>query len=234
VENRVTLVKQGATGHLVTKIIHQFWTGPEMPSAVKDAVASWAEINADYDCRLWNEEAAYSFLEEYFEGEILSLFKRSTIPAFKSDLIRYALLFIFGGLYVDTDMKALRPLSPSLPRRARLIVTYVDREDKGLPVIIKNDFLAARPGNEIFLSLLDGICRNCEAAAKSRKPYNIHSISGPTLLKSAILSRANEEFGSVLAIPRLDAKLYFGGVKINYDEIGGHWSEVQKTQDLFQ
>jgi hypothetical protein len=43
----------------------------------------------------------------------------------------------------------------------------------------------------------------------------------------------SEEFGCVLAIPRLDAKLYFSGVKINYDEIGGHWSEVQKTQDLF-
>jgi mannosyltransferase OCH1-like enzyme len=43
-ENRVILLKQNVTGHLVPKIIHQFWTGPEMPSAVRDAVASWTRV----------------------------------------------------------------------------------------------------------------------------------------------------------------------------------------------
>lgn len=205
-----------------------------MPLNVRDGVESWAKVNADYKCRLWNGEQSLDFLHSHFSAQIVELFAKSTIPAFKSDLIRYALLYVYGGIYVDADTKAQSPLTPTFPRRARLILTYADRADAGLATIVKNDFIAARSGNQVFLEMLDRIYANCEAAQNSSKSYNIHSLSGPSLLKSVVKDGLGGDIGAILALPRLDAKAYFAGLKVNYDEIGGHWSIVQRSQRLFE
>ena len=48
-----------------------------------------------------------SFLAEHFDQSVLGLFRGLVPYAYKSDLARYCLLYVYGGWYVDLTLKLL-------------------------------------------------------------------------------------------------------------------------------
>jgi hypothetical protein len=89
----------------IPKIIHQIWIGPNKPpehfAAWRD---SWLNLHPTWEYILWDEEKiAQLNLEnkEFIEEE-------KNYGA-KSDLIRYEIIYQFGGLYIDVDFECLKP-----------------------------------------------------------------------------------------------------------------------------
>ncbi|WP_411869450.1 glycosyltransferase family 32 protein [Vulcanococcus limneticus] len=96
--------------------------------------------------------------------------------AFKSDIARYALLYVYGGVYADISMQFLNPLPP-----------LVDQENACLSYGIKkpniyNGLLAARPGEPLFGKALELIVERVQARYYGPTPV---SITGPRLLADA-------------------------------------------------
>lgn len=96
----------------IPRILHRIWVGTEpMPDDFAAFGEEWSRMHPDWEHHLWTEENLPADLER---REILDT---SRIPAERADLLRYELLWRFGGVYVDADMEPLKPLDPLLEGR---------------------------------------------------------------------------------------------------------------------
>lgn len=91
---------------MIPKVIHYCWFGgnPLPPLAVK-CIDSWKKFLPDYEIKEWNELNfdldAWPFAKQALENRKF---------AFISDVCRLYVLKEFGGIYMDTDVEALKPL----------------------------------------------------------------------------------------------------------------------------
>lgn len=92
----------------IPKIIHQIWIGNrQIPSKLQDYQKTWKEQNPDWEYRLWtNEEVKnYTFVNE----ELKFLFDQALTLGERVDVLRYDILYQYGGIYADCDCICLKP-----------------------------------------------------------------------------------------------------------------------------
>src|SRR5262249_19779423 len=85
----------------IPRPIHQAWIGTQPPSVAW--LRSWSEQHSGWEYRLWTEQNIPWPLRNQAQ------FDASPQYCGKSDILRYELLLRFGGIYVDADMRCLRP-----------------------------------------------------------------------------------------------------------------------------
>lgn len=127
----------------VPKIIHYCWFGgKEMPEKEKSCVETWKEFFADYELKLWTEEnfdyQQCNFAREAYENKKY---------AFVSDYARAKLLYEYGGLYMDTDVKVMKDFPKTDAQKG--FMGFERRAFLGTAVI------ASEPKNDNIKELLD-------------------------------------------------------------------------------
>ena len=75
----------------------------------KKCIAGWRELYPDFEIREWNEDNS-DCLSMPFMAEAYSAKKY----AFVSDVMRLIALELYGGVYFDTDVEAVRDITPLL------------------------------------------------------------------------------------------------------------------------
>lgn len=112
---------------MIPKILHHVWLNAEPPSDRLDTCKeSFIALHPDWELCLWTHPEQCFVPENAAirerEAKILDHCKRIDevveIPrrrlAFKADILRVAMLYIVGGVYVDHDMYCLKPIDPLL------------------------------------------------------------------------------------------------------------------------
>ena len=124
------------------KIIHYCWFGGRPhPPLVKACIQSWQNYCPDYEIKEWNEGN--------FNIE-LPFLKRAINDkkwAFVADYVRLAVLFEYGGIYLDTDMELTKSLN-TLPD-IELLLGYESHQRVSFGAI------AMRKQSQIGKQLLD-------------------------------------------------------------------------------
>lgn len=93
----------------IPRLIHQIWLGPNPPAEHEaDYRASWQRVHPDWQVLLWREDDLPS------DCRRPEIYERLRHPAERSDILRLELLWRHGGVYVDTDFEARRPLDELL------------------------------------------------------------------------------------------------------------------------
>ena len=104
----------------IPKIIHQIWIGPKkIPYQFLD---TWKKNHPDWTYILWTET---KLKEETFINK--HLIDNINIITIKSDLIRYELLYKYGGIYIDADIICKKKLDDSFLEH-ELFATYYDKK----------------------------------------------------------------------------------------------------------
>jgi len=116
----------------------------------------------DYEHRFYDDADAVAFLREQFISAVPEAFKNFTLGAHKADLLRYAVLYIHGGVYLDIKTQLVRPLD-ELVQHGDAITTVISRK----PSEMYQGIIAAPPRAPIFLALIDAAVRS-----GSTPPYN--------------------------------------------------------------
>ncbi|KAF6806525.1 alpha-mannosyltransferase och1 [Colletotrichum musicola] len=132
------------------------------PSKLEET-ASWLAMNTDYTYTLVGGKGGKEFVERRFgnDSDILHVYNNLPNVGMKSDLLRYLLLDVEGGVYTDTDTIALRPIDTWVPtdlrKETRLIVGIEFDQRDGVPwADIPHPLqfcqwtIAAAPGHPVF------------------------------------------------------------------------------------
>jgi len=95
---------------MIPKLIHQTWKTDLIPKQWVSLVNKVKELNPDWSYKLWTDKENDEFVRKEFPEfyGIFSLFPRSIM---KADVIRYLLMFRFGGVYLDLDYEVLKPFN---------------------------------------------------------------------------------------------------------------------------
>lgn len=96
---------------MIPKVIHYCWFGgAEKSPLIKKCIASWQKVMPDYELKEWNETN--------FDLEHAIPFVREALAAgkwaFVADYVRLHAMYTEGGIYMDTDVKVMRPFDEFL------------------------------------------------------------------------------------------------------------------------
>lgn len=99
---------------MIPKIIHFCWFGRgEKPELAMRCIKSWKEICPEYQIIEWNEDTfdinSNPYVKEAYEAKKY---------AFVTDYVRLYALYHQGGIYMDTDVRVLKPLEEFLQHQA--------------------------------------------------------------------------------------------------------------------
>jgi len=123
----------------IPKIIHQIWLGSEFPDKYRSWRQTWLDKHPDWVYILWTDNSKNYFMGDFVESEEeLKLILKSEncsgkrlvfdvsrmdmvnresflqAPNYgsKSSILRYEILYRYGGVYLDTDLECFRSFDP--------------------------------------------------------------------------------------------------------------------------
>lgn len=137
---------------VIPKIIMQTWKTIELPEKWKPTQVSIAKYMPTWYYVLMTDEMNREFIIKYFR-DFLPYFDAFPYPIQRADAIRYAWLYINGGLYLDCDFELLSPLDELFVEDYDLFLLA----SSNTPNVITNGFIAAKPRNKLFLEMLEGM-----------------------------------------------------------------------------
>lgn len=91
----------------IPKIIHQIWLGSPLPEEFRVLQQTWIEHHLDrgWTYKLWTDEDVAQlqlYNQEFYDA--------TDNYGVKSDILRWELLYHFGGVYIDVDYECLKSL----------------------------------------------------------------------------------------------------------------------------
>lgn len=172
----------------IPHLIHQIWSNDDLPKEFDKFRETWAVQNRNWwenhwPSRLWDFDTGADFLARHYP-RLLVTFHQLPKVIQKADLLRYAILHHYGGIYADLDTECLRPFDPLIDQ-ADFVAGY---EAKDYPSIC-NAILCASPGHPI----LSAVIRYLEAMPPDRtKPgkdvSHVFATTGSLMLTPMILA----------------------------------------------
>ncbi len=144
--------------------IHQIFineddTIPDFPLFIQENIRSVKVWYPEAKYQLWNRLELEAFIGQNFAPEVLKAFQMLKPFAYKADLARYCLLYIFGGLYIDVGLRLLKPINP--PTEYGLIAFQDVQNSTCLWVSVINGLIWAKPKRNEFLIAVNMIVENC-------------------------------------------------------------------------
>lgn len=168
---------------MIPKIIHQIHLG-DNPLSDKEVEwqKTWKKYNPDWNFIFWNDEKIDSLdlvNQKYIDDE--------THYSVKSDILRYEILYQYGGVYIDTDFECIRNIDEFIDHKSFIVCKQID--DKKLSANVCGAFLAASKFNKIIKKLNDGIADRSVTHKKSGPPVKY----GPKYLEEIVPTKMWED-----------------------------------------
>jgi mannosyltransferase OCH1-like enzyme len=161
------------------RVIHQIWLGPNpFPAQAEAWRRSFAKFLPEWDYRLWTDADLPALEPEMICPELVMDEKIGM--GIRPDVLRYELLRLHGGLYLDFDMELLRPLDEIMIEDCvHFGFELPDRSMIGTAII-------ASPQGHPFWDLM---LHRIKATVKPERPANhvdVIPLTGPVALREGI------------------------------------------------
>ncbi|CEJ89794.1 hypothetical protein VHEMI05619 [[Torrubiella] hemipterigena] len=149
----------------VPKIIHQVALGNGTIAKYEQAMESCRQLHPTWQFFLWTDTNATDFMAEMYP-EISPHYNGYFQNIQRANVLRYAVLHTFGGVYLDLDITCLVALEATG-------LTQLPFVSPGAhPAGVNNAFILTQPGHSFLERLLSAIPRHDLAwAAPMRLPY---------------------------------------------------------------
>lgn len=137
----------------IPNIIHQIWVGAKpIPKILRDFAKTWQAFHPGWEYKLWTNDFVESVLMQMIP-EHRVLYSELQDPRAKADLLRYYILYLYGGLYVDADFKCLA-LFEGLHHYYDF---YTGISSHANDEVINNALIGARKNHPILKIIIDNI-----------------------------------------------------------------------------
>lgn len=160
---------------MIPRTIHRIWIGGPQPDWLDGFDRTWHHHHPHWNHVMWDDNTVRSLFpldnQDLYDraGELT---EQGHVPQFRADVLRYEILWRYGGLYVDADFCCYRPVDPLLENCDAVSAFEVDGK------WAVNGFLGATKGHRFVRRLIDGLPDSARAKA-GQAPTRI---SGPQYL----------------------------------------------------
>tara|TARA_Y100000816_G_C26012114_1_gene529193 strand:+ start:285 stop:989 length:705 start_codon:yes stop_codon:yes gene_type:complete len=132
----------------IPKVLFQtYFDKSKVPSKVYDNINKFA---SDYKHVMLDDNDAIVFLKNHYPQYVTNAFRSFKKGAHKADLLRYCLLYKYGGVYLDIKTELLSSLSSIFKHNKNLLFAVLSKNKKS----IYTGILASPPKNPIFKILI--------------------------------------------------------------------------------
>ena len=191
--------RAGFFSHLdggITKVIHQSWKSHTLLPHHAEWHESWKSQHPGWLYKLWTDTDNLELIKESLPW-FLDTYNSFPDMIYRVDAVRYAYMYVYGGVYADLDFEALKPLDGLLYNSSlTLAMESEDLNGDGNPRLA-NSILASSPGHPFWIHLLTSITKTFHAR-DAQHSASLHPIdvTGPDAV-----SRAYGEFSKVHGLP---------------------------------
>lgn len=164
----------------VPKNLFLTWSTKDLPPAMKVNVDQLKTQNPDFKITVSDDSDCRDFLQSNFPPEVHSAFDALKPGAYKSDLWRLCVLYVYGGIYMDVKLSCKVPLNTFLTRE-HFVYDGVFRKNNIQYRSIYNGLIVSRANNPVLLRGIVQILINVSKGYYGETPYDI---TGPHMLGS--------------------------------------------------
>ena len=175
----------------IPKIIHQIWLGSELPEKFKIFQKTWQELHPEWVYILWTDDMIKDLKIHNRE-----LFEKAKNYGQKSDILRYHLLYEYGGVYIDTDFACLK----SLDILHHCYDFYTGISNTGR-VELAIGIIGSAPKHPIIKRCLEKLELSKNAVLASSRLDDIIENTGPGFFTRCFMEVAPWYQGQVIAFP---------------------------------
>lgn len=127
--------------------LFQTWQTQQLPSNMASCVRDLISANPEFKYQFYDDERCRTFIQSHFPEDVLHAYDTFIPGAYKADLWRYCILYVYGGIYVDIKYRCVPPFKLiELTTREHYVR---DREFCGIDGIYQG-FLCCYPRNPIL------------------------------------------------------------------------------------
>ena len=135
----------------------------EIPASLKPTIQDTRSLFSDFRYKLWGSENLRDFISKNFSDDVLAAYDSLKPLAYKADLGRYCLMYLYGGWYADLTLKFLNKLSFNDS------VNLLYFHDFGIGPPGPNSFLTscqngliyAKPNHKVFERCIEIVVKHC-------------------------------------------------------------------------
>jgi inositol phosphorylceramide mannosyltransferase catalytic subunit len=164
----------------IPKIIMQTWKNNKLPEHWQASQDSIRKYMPDWHYVLMTDEMNRKFIKQHFP-DFLPYYDNFPYNIQRADAIRYAWLYIMGGVYVDCDFEFLTNIDSLFYEDHDLYLVDSPHNNK----VITNAFMAAKPGNLLWLTMIEDMKQGCTIARLEKHLHVMYS-TGPMALTNVI------------------------------------------------
>lgn len=179
----------------IPPIVHIIWMGSTPPPAVELAIESWKKHNPNYRIKLWTDKDIQNFAWSSDRSE--NFFKKGKNWAEKSDILRFEILYQFGGIYSDTDVICLNSFDDLITKGLTFFAGFESNKIKrfGRP-LIGSAIIGAEKNSYIIKRCLD-----FSQTAEEAPTIHQHIRSGPGPISKASYEALEMGQSNILLLP---------------------------------
>lgn len=190
---------------MIPKIIHYCWFGGgEMPQNFQEYIAEWRALHPDWEIKRWDETNSPVGLP--YLHKALAQKKWANM----SNFVRFHALLNEGGIYLDTDMKLVKPMDHLLVNKCFL--GFEEGSENGDVLWVNNAIIGAEKNNTFIGNCYETLLANFDGSEEA-------NLSAPRLVTNLLIDKYNlktygfQELEGVTLYPR---NFFY---PIHYDEV---------------
>ena len=147
------IVDESISFYKIPKIIHQSYK-PNVKKNMYNAINSWKLMNINFEYKYWNDDDCIKLINEHFNENVMDAYNSLYAGAYKSDIFRLCVLYIYGGVWTDISSICKYPIDKIIFEKNNLIIV------KDHPAQVNNGniyqaFIITESNSKIIKFILD-------------------------------------------------------------------------------
>lgn len=164
---------------MIPKIIHQTWKTKEIPEQWQEAVNACREKHPDFRYILWTDEAMEKFMLKYFP-QYYDMYMEYPYNIQRCDAFRYFVLYKYGGIYLDMDIKCKKSLNAYLDNELVFV------KSMNITSSYTNSFIMSVPKHPFFASCIQNLETYKDYLYYAGKHFHVIFSTGPGFINKMI------------------------------------------------
>jgi inositol phosphorylceramide mannosyltransferase catalytic subunit len=163
---------------MIPPVLHQTWKSQRIPGWATKWHASWYKYNPQLQLVLWSDKMNRELVKTYAPW-FLKTYDAFPVHIQRVDAVRYLILYLYGGIYVDLDFECYKSIERF--RQYDLVFSY-----SGNAPFITNSIMMSRPGHPFWLKVLRQMQKMPPKKWYELKSYYVLRTTGPVMLHRVI------------------------------------------------